>query len=264
MSIPKRKLLIIFFLLHNLTIVHSPGCAIAVQWIKRLIVCMKGASALYIVARHQLFEKLSEKDKSVTIYTRNLQTLATKMFKVYKNLSPAIIADLFHVRQNNYNLRHDPYFEIPNVKSVYHGTKSLSNLGPRILNFVPDKLKQLVDIHAFKKEIKKRKPENCPCGLCKTYILHVGFIWSFKVVLFSKTYLGAVSQKLSSEGSFLRENAMTLSSSSALASYFFGAFSIGIFFKKTYFFFMHVYVDFKTFISIVFKMLQCVNMKSEI
>ena len=137
---------------------------------------MKGASALYIVARHQLFEKLSERDKSVTIYTRNLQTLTTKMFKVYKNLSPAIIADLFHVRQNNYNLRHDPYFEIPNVKSVYHGTKILSNLGPRILNFAPDKLKQLVDIHAFKKEIKKRKPENCPCGLRKTYILHVGFI----------------------------------------------------------------------------------------
>ena len=64
------------------------------------------------------FEKLLEKDGSVTIHTRNLQTLATEMFKVYKNLSPAIIADLFHVRQNNYNLRHDSYFAIPNVKSV--------------------------------------------------------------------------------------------------------------------------------------------------
>ena len=69
------------------------------------------------------FEKLLEKDGSVTIHTRNLQTLATEMFKVYKNLSPAIIADLFHVRQNNYNLRHDSYFAIPNVKSVYHVRK---------------------------------------------------------------------------------------------------------------------------------------------
>ena len=77
------------------------------------------------------------------------------MFKVYKNLSPAIIADLFHVRQNKYNLRHGSYFAIPNVKPVYHGTESLSNLGPRISNLVPDKLKQLVEIHAFKKEIKK-------------------------------------------------------------------------------------------------------------
>ena len=34
------------------------------------------------------FEKLLEKDGSATIHTRNLQTLATEMFKVYKNLSP--------------------------------------------------------------------------------------------------------------------------------------------------------------------------------
>ena len=78
------------------------------------------------------FAKLLEKDGSVTRHTRNLQTLSTEMFKVYKNLSPAIIADLFHVRQNNYNLRHDPYFVISNVKSVYYGRESLSNLGPTI------------------------------------------------------------------------------------------------------------------------------------
>ena len=71
-------------------------------------------------------------------YYKNLQTSAAEMFKVYKNSSPPITTDLFHVRQNNYNLRHDSYFAIPNVKSVYYGTESLSNL-------VPDKLKQLVD-----------------------------------------------------------------------------------------------------------------------
>ena len=122
------------------------------------------------------FEKMLEKDRSITMHTRKLKTLATEMFKVYKNLSPAIIADLFHVRQNNYNLRHDSYFAIPNVKSVYHGTESMSNLGHRIWNLVPDKLNQLVDIYAFKKEIKKPRPENYPCRLCKTYIPHVGFI----------------------------------------------------------------------------------------
>ena len=97
------------------------------------------------------FEKLLEKDGSGTIHTKNLQTRA--MVMVYKNSSPTIIADLFHDRQNNYNLRYGSYFAIPNVKSVYHGTESLSNLEPRISNLVPDKLKQLVVIHAFKKEI---------------------------------------------------------------------------------------------------------------
>ena len=124
--------------------------------------------------RTSTFEKLLEKDGSVTIHTKNLQTRAMEM--VDKNLSPTIIADLFHIRQNNYNLRYGSYFAIHNVKSVYHGTEKLSNLEPRIWNLVLDKLKQLVVIHTFKKEIKKWKPENCPCGLCKTYIPHVGFI----------------------------------------------------------------------------------------
>ena len=53
---------------------------------------------------------------------------------------------------------------------MYHGTESLSNLEPRIWSLVPEKLKQLVDIHAFKKGIKKWKPENCSCGLCKTFL----------------------------------------------------------------------------------------------
>ena len=69
--------------------------------------------------RTSSFEKLLEKDGSVTIHTKNLQTPAREMFKIYKNLSPAIIADLSHVWQSNYNLRHDFYIAISNVKSVY-------------------------------------------------------------------------------------------------------------------------------------------------
>ena len=67
---------------------------------------------------------------------------------------------------------------------MYHSTEGLSNLGPKIRNLVPDKLKELVDIHPFEKEIKKWKPEDCPCRLCKTYIPHVDH------------------KKLSNEGSF--------------------------------------------------------------
>ena len=42
------------------------------------------------------FEKLLEQDKSVTIHTRNLQILATEMFKVYRNISPPIFSEIFH------------------------------------------------------------------------------------------------------------------------------------------------------------------------
>ena len=60
------------------------------------------------------FERLLEKDGSITTHTRNLQTLVTEIFKVHK--TRAIIADLFRIRQNNYNLRHNSYVAIPNNK----------------------------------------------------------------------------------------------------------------------------------------------------
>ena len=50
---------------------------------------------------------------------------------------------------------YNSYFAVSNAKSKYHGTESLSSLGPRIWILVPDKLKQLIDIHVFEKEIKK-------------------------------------------------------------------------------------------------------------
>ena len=88
-------------------------------------------------------------------------------------------------------------------------------------NLVPDKLKQLVEIQAFKKEIKKGKPKNCPYRLCKTCIPYVDFIQIFKFVLAFETHSAAVHQKLSYGGVFWREN------SSAFTSYFLSAFSIG-------------------------------------
>ena len=118
------------------------------------------------------------------------------MFKVYKNMSHKIIAHNFYIWQNNYNLKNSSYSAIPTVKSVCHGTASLPNLGTRIWNLVPDKVKQLVDTHGFKRETKKWKPKNCLCRLCKTYVKrNVGFIYSFQFVLVFATQSGAVHQK---------------------------------------------------------------------
>ena len=122
------------------------------------------------------FEQLLENNGSVNIHTRNLQVLVTEMFKVYRNLSPNIVAEIFCTQRNNYNLRHSSFFSIPYVKTVYHGSESLSNLGPRIWDLVSSTLKELDDVKSFKTEIKKWQPENCPCRLCKTYIPQVEFM----------------------------------------------------------------------------------------
>ena len=76
------------------------------------------------------FERLLETDRSVPIHIRNLLILATEFFKEGKDLAPAIFSEVFSKRSVQYNLRHTSDFSVPNVKSTFHGTESLSYLGP--------------------------------------------------------------------------------------------------------------------------------------
>ena len=48
-------------------------------------------------------QELLQKDGSFTIHIKNLQKVATEMFKVYKNLSRPIVSNFFNVRNNPYN-----------------------------------------------------------------------------------------------------------------------------------------------------------------
>ena len=52
------------------------------------------------------FYQLLEKDKSVTIYTENLQYLATEIFKVKIGISPTIMTEIFKFCNNaTHNLK---------------------------------------------------------------------------------------------------------------------------------------------------------------
>ena len=99
------------------------------------------------------------------------------MFKVSKNLAPPQMHDIFRLKdQPQYNLRCNSLFSRPLVKSVYKGTESLSFLGPKIWDILPDAYKDLHDLNSFKVALKKWRPVNCPCRICKVYIANVGFV----------------------------------------------------------------------------------------
>ena len=122
------------------------------------------------------FEELLKKAKSVKIHEKNLQVLATEMYKNYHNLSPLIMSDIFPRRTIQYNLRGNKDFSSRNMHSVRYGTDSLSHLGPKIWELIPTDIKESKTLNAFKSRIKLWVPENCPCRLCKVYIADVGFI----------------------------------------------------------------------------------------
>ena len=121
------------------------------------------------------FEEMLQKDDSVTIHEKNIQTLSIELFKVLKGLSPTIMDELFLVKKDQiYNSKFP--FKSRNVRTVAYGTETLSFLGPKIWAIIPTEIKECKSLNEFKSKIKKWKPHHCPCRMCKTYIEGVGFI----------------------------------------------------------------------------------------
>ena len=123
------------------------------------------------------FIELLEKDKSTTIHNKNIQLLATELFKVKNGLSAAFMNEIFvENAQHYYDLRKKTEFKRNKVKTVYKGTETLTFLGPRIWEIVPDYIKKSSSFEEFKLKIKLWNPENCPCKLCKRFLPQVGFL----------------------------------------------------------------------------------------
>ena len=123
------------------------------------------------------FDFLLRKDKSVSIHHRNIQKVATEMFKVKNGLSPKIMSDIFTLREKHLNTRSKSDFLRPRIKSVKYGEQSLNNFGPIVWDtMVPDDLKNSLTLDIFSKKIKNWIPSNCPCRLCKNYVTNLGFV----------------------------------------------------------------------------------------
>ena len=122
---------------------------------------MKGPSVLFILPIYP---------------SKNLQVLATEIFKATLNISPEILKELFSFNVRNYNLRSQSTLKRIKTNSVYFGSKSLSSLAPKIWDLVPDSFKNENSPERFKNRIKTWTTDKCPCRICKVYIGQVGFI----------------------------------------------------------------------------------------
>ena len=90
------------------------------------------------------FSKILEKDKSVTIHHRNLQTLAYEIFKVKKNMAPEILTEIFPQKESNYSLRNSTALQGSSIKTVRYGSETIFSSGPKLWNILPTELKRIV------------------------------------------------------------------------------------------------------------------------
>ena len=112
---------------------------------------MRDHSEWYPMTKKASFKELLNKDKAVSIHTRNLQILVTEMFKIKIGESPSIMHEIFQVDDfNNYNLRKKRGLKPGNLKAVYYVTETISVLGPKLRIILPDDYKNSTSLKAFK------------------------------------------------------------------------------------------------------------------
>ena len=122
------------------------------------------------------YNELLKIDNSQTIHQINLQKLMIEIFKIKNGIAPTIISNIFELVDLPYNLRIDLKIKSNNINTVFYGTESLSFLAPRLWNQLPNIYKNANSLEEFKLKIKDWQCDSCPCRLCKTYILDLGFI----------------------------------------------------------------------------------------
>ena len=125
---------------------------------------------------HLSFKNLLNIDNTFTIHKRNLQKLATEMYKIKKNLSPSFLSGIFPRSQNPYELCNKNVCKTENIHTVFCGSETVSLGGPKTQALIPDNIKNSINLKDFKAKIKSWKPEGCDCRICKVYVQNIGFI----------------------------------------------------------------------------------------
>ena len=105
--------------------------------------------------QHQLtVQQLLEKNKTVSIHQRNIQTLATEIYKAKNKITPETVNSLFEVINKNYNLRNASILRRNRYFTVHYGIESLGSLAPKIWKLVPDSIREVKTLSIFKNKIK--------------------------------------------------------------------------------------------------------------
>ena len=164
----------------------STLCGKAAQKVHRINSIHERALRLVYDDYISSFKTLLLKDNSVSIHIRNIQALATELYKVTKGISTEIMGLVFPLRES---LRYPSMniFQTRNVRTVTYGTSSLAYLNQKNWTILPVELKNLSSLQAFKQKIRNWNPSNCPCKLCIPYIANMGYLNQCLVSFISET-----------------------------------------------------------------------------
>ena len=84
--------------------------------------------------------------------------------------------EVFKTIEPKYNFRRKTVFQKRNVRTERYGIESLTYLGPKIWELVPNDIKSSESLEVFKSKIKSWKTTECPYKICKQFVPNLGYI----------------------------------------------------------------------------------------
>ena len=100
------------------------------------------------------FNTLLLESKSVSIHKRNLQLLMIEVYKAGQNINPSFMREIFVQKDITQNLRNNLPMRIPKARTSSYRIESLSFLGCKLWNKLPDDVKSIKNLASFKRQIK--------------------------------------------------------------------------------------------------------------
>ena len=98
---------------------------------------MRDHSQWYIMIKKATFKELLDRNKAVSMHTRNLHF--AEMFKVKIGELLSLMHEIFQKDDSNkFNLRRNRGFKAGNSKTVYYGPETISVSGPKLRIILPD------------------------------------------------------------------------------------------------------------------------------
>ena len=98
------------------------------------------------------FQELLAKTNQLVFTEKNLQLLATEIFKFKIGLSPELMNDIFHFVERRF-CKKRLYIKKKTRSYVYHGSESLSSRAPKLWDILPNSIKKSTFLKEFKTKI---------------------------------------------------------------------------------------------------------------
>ena len=115
------------------------------------------------------------KANTLSIHHKNLQLLATEIFKTQKNHNPSFMNKIFEEKDTPYALRSNRNILAPKPSTTGYGIENARLLGAKTWRTMPSSLNVPQTLNSFKRGNKNHQFD-CNCRLCKRFAENSGFL----------------------------------------------------------------------------------------